>query len=562
MSSSSARFRYRTPSGDEVEIASVDQLSRRIASGEIREDTPLYDAGTGQWTEAGQAPVFRFIVEELDTDGEDGGRGDASSSHGTEPPKPPEGSGPEGEVGEEVRDEAGESGDLPLIPDPFGPDAERAPPAGRPPSPPPSAPPPSTPPFPSSEVDDSSEDEEFGPIMFGDPPPSRDPGTTPPPSSGPITRRSPMEEAMGEGGAGSGARDGDNREGESTPPRGFGPSRAPREAAPVDGLESELAGGRGSSGDSEASSDDDSEPGPIRSRPPPGSGGRSRGRVRRRQGIEVPIPLLLVSAVVLLALGAAGWWWLGGTGASVGDEGRQATGGSETHAEVEEAGPERPFPSDVNGLLAGLMENELDRMTDSVRVAVGVPSTPPSEWLSGRYLSSASEHGDVAGFWMGYGDFMEVLMDSDSTLYVAAARRILDADPDDPASDEIAERTAQLPPNLDVDALLRQVEERYARVADERRDRLAQLRETALAAERLHEFLETNEARIEYSPVMGGGVSRDPILEAVPDAPELRRELERHLDEVFRSLDRSRQGGAPSPAGLRVELFERFSRPI
>lgn len=344
---------------------------------------------------------------------------------------------------------------------------------------------------------------------------------------------------------------------ESSPPR-----RAPRDAEAVEGFETELAGGLPGGGGTVGPAD----PGPIRSRPPPGSEGRTRGRVRRRQGVEVPFPVLLASIVALLALGAGGWWLISGAGAS-GDadtSGPTATPQPTTQPTPEAgSGPaSQPFPTDLNGLLSGLMENELDRLADSVRTESGVPAAPPPEWLSGRYLSGASDYGEVAEFWASYADFMEVFLASDSTLYVEAARRILEADPDDPSAEEIAPSTDQLPDDLDVPALLARVEERYSFVAEERTDRLVQLRETAHAALRLHEFLEANEDRIEYSPVMGQAVSRDPILEAVPDAPELRRELEGHLDDVFRSLDRSRQGGPPSPAGLRVELFERFSRPL
>lgn len=545
-----ARFRYRTPSGDEIEIANVDQLSKRIAKGVIDEDTPLYDAGTGQWNRAGDVSVFQFVLEELGDKGASDpaskGRGDPAGDPEddfefdlTDPADDPA-QGPEARSASPGGMESDASDDdLPLVPDPFGPEAERAGRIGTPKTP----------------DDSGSEGEESGPpgeletgppappprdpgppggIVFGDPPPSRSQPTSQ--EASPRTG-SPSRSDRPDGGA------------DSWP--GIGGTDRRADDRTVEGFEEDLSGSVGI-GQTRPDNDD-----PIRSRPPPGSAGRDRGRVRRRQGHPIPMSGLLAAGVVVLLLAGGAWWLLNGSGSGA-SQGPQANAPTNELTQVPEpAGPDSPFPPELEGALTALMVSELGRLVDSVRVDFDVPAAPPGEWLSGRYLSTASEYPEMPLFWGAYEGLMEELLAVDSTLYLRAARHTLLPEADDPAASELAGLEG-----FDETDLLERVESRYGLVADERRDRYQQLRQTARAAILLHEFLVEHEAGIEHSPVRGGGVSRDPILEAATNAPETRRGMERHLDDVFRSLDRSRQGGAPSLAGLRVELFERFIRPI
>lgn len=55
------------------------------------------------------------------------------------------------------------------------------------------------------------------------------------------------------------------------------------------------------------------------------------------------------------------------------------------------------------------------------------------------------------------------------------------------------------------------------------------------AALGLHEFLLANEDRIQYDPALGS--SRDPVLEAVPDTPELGNDMWDRVDGITASLD-------------------------
>jgi len=66
-----ARFRIRLEDGSEVLVSSVEALARRVQRGDVGPDTPLYDGSTGAWSRAGDAPVVRFILEDIAAEGGD-----------------------------------------------------------------------------------------------------------------------------------------------------------------------------------------------------------------------------------------------------------------------------------------------------------------------------------------------------------------------------------------------------------------------------------------------------------------------------------------------------------
>jgi hypothetical protein len=218
------------------------------------------------------------------------------------------------------------------------------------------------------------------------------------------------------------------------------------------------------------------------------------------------------------------------------------------------------LPPGLEGLASLLWQDlpgQIDVLVDSLRVEAGVADAPPREWLGGVYLAGAGEFGDVVEFWEAYGRFVESLASRDAELLREAAIRILEGR--GPGRSEAAFSTAR---EGDRDRLLAYVMARHERMRDARLDRYLHLGRTARAALDLHRFLERNTDAIVHAPAIGRGVSSDPVLEAVTETPEVRREMERHLDLVFAALDRTRRGGQPSLAGLRVELFESLGRPL
>ena len=63
-----------------------------------------------------------------------------------------------------------------------------------------------------------------------------------------------------------------------------------------------------------------------------------------------------------------------------------------------------------------------------------------------------------------------------------------------------------------------------------------QLRAVVDAALSLHQFLEENQDAIDFEPA-DAGLSRDPILEAVPSTPELGEEMWNQVAEITSALD-------------------------
>jgi hypothetical protein len=185
-------------------------------------------------------------------------------------------------------------------------------------------------------------------------------------------------------------------------------------------------------------------------------------------------------------------------------------------------------------------------VSDSIRVARGLALAPPREWLTGFYLANASRFPGVSDFWDEYRSFLMIMAPMDRAIYFDGVSEGIDSA--GPLS------------GTERDALESYFLERYAVLSDHRNERYGYLAETARGAVALHQLLERHEAEIAYAPALGSGVSADPILEAViPEGP-IRREVDAALDRIFRALDQSRGGGAPSADGLRTELFMAFGR--
>ena len=187
----------------------------------------------------------------------------------------------------------------------------------------------------------------------------------------------------------------------------------------------------------------------------------------------------------------------------------------------------------------------------------GLSAVPPPGWLGGSYLSAASTFDEVSDFWDGYEDFILYLMEADEELHREAARRAW--------FDLVGEEEADEPdgiPDPRLEAFLDGVSERYALVGPARQARYEGRLRVTDAARELHDFLLDHEDRIEYAPALGRGISRDPILEAVPGDEDTRRELDRQLDRLFIALDQTRQGVPPALGGLRTELFHRLREPV
>ncbi|MBT8404738.1 MAG: hypothetical protein KJP18_12830, partial [Gemmatimonadetes bacterium] len=165
---------------------------------------------------------------------------------------------------------------------------------------------------------------------------------------------------------------------------------------------------------------------------------------------------------------------------------------------------------------------------DSLRTVFDVVGAP-REWLTGRYLASASEFPDVAEYWVRYQAYVDELRDRDEEFFRRGFyRRLLNSGIDGPVrSMRLASAT-----------------EEFASQAPAREELYTAMDGIAGVALELHELLVENEDAIVYTPVRPGVVTQNPVLEAVPTEGELRDRLWDTLDRLFEQVDVVR-GGVP-----------------
>jgi len=259
-------------------------------------------------------------------------------------------------------------------------------------------------------------------------------------------------------------------------------------------------------------------------------------RVKRRSPTG-----LIVYAVVVVAVGAGGWFgwrWYQGRGA-VGP----AEGGSEAMSAV--TLPE--IPAELvpkmrelgDAALAGTVRR-MGALADSLHLA----AAPDSDWLAGVYMSNASRYGDVYDYWVGLRELVDTLRAEDAHLFHDAYRQRLD-------SASVTGNTARI--------LLERADSGFAATRGDRRAAYSLMDDLVAAALGLHRLLTDNESEIEYDPA-AGGVSRDPVLEAVPKTKELGTEMWSSVDHITAALDALGTLDKVTTERLTSALFDRIRR--
>jgi len=146
---------------------------------------------------------------------------------------------------------------------------------------------------------------------------------------------------------------------------------------------------------------------------------------------------------------------------------------------------------------------------------------PRNDWLAGVYLANASQFPDIEAYWAGIGDFVDRVRDEDTRLFHEQFQERL-------GRAGIAGDTASM--------LLARADSGFLATRDDRFEAYAEMDDLVNAALDLHEFLVRNEADIEYAPA-AGGISRDPVLEAVPVTKALGDEMWGMVDRITEAMD-------------------------
>lgn len=552
------RFAYIDSQGNEVAIPSVDALALRVELGAIGPDTDLYDAQADRWGPASSHEIFHTLSRETGPEG-----------YVAPPPPPPE-SARDASAGEEV--EEGGAGDTPgqfeaVLPSfdltaDFGGDQEEG------------LAPMADPGTESPEEDVGIEELDFGIGLDAlEPEGERDEAEEP--VAGPSSGGEPfdfgsmdaldLDEAADGGLAQPG--DGDMLDGgmileEPLSDRSdFGeasqgpgdleleqPLSSYSESAPPAWMEQDGPAGFDeddgamdfATPETEGEDREDAEepkapapqgpagpsprPSPVRSRPSP---------PRRERRRSMTAPLLGVLAVGVLAVGG----WLAWQALQTGG------GEAETVQRPPVTLPE--IPAELLPVMREVGEEalagtvaELEAMAD----ASGLAEEPRQDWLSGVYLANAGQFSDVRSYWAGIAGFVDGAREADARLFHQRYEESL-------AARSVAADTGAL--------LLARADSGFLATEAQRAEAYAQMQALVDAALELHTFLVANEGEIGYEPA-AGGMSADPVLEAVPATPELGDEMWNRVDRITGALDRLGTLDRVTTDRLLTVLFDRI----
>ncbi len=146
---------------------------------------------------------------------------------------------------------------------------------------------------------------------------------------------------------------------------------------------------------------------------------------------------------------------------------------------------------------------------------------PDADWLGGRYMAGAAQYPGVRLYWEALGRYVQVMRAREDEVFATTLGAVLD--------------TMTLPVD-DRSAVEARARAGFEAAAPDRLAVYGQLRTLADAALSLHEFLEENESDIDYEPATSG-LSRDPVLEAVPLTDALGEEMWNRVAEITSALD-------------------------
>ena len=107
--------------------------------------------------------------------------------------------------------------------------------------------------------------------------------------------------------------------------------------------------------------------------------------------------------------------------------------------------------------------------------------------------------------------------------------------------------------------LLERADSGFLSTRQSRFESYAQMDDLVNASLGLHDFLLANESDIAYDPA-AGGVSQDPVLEAVPSSPELRDQMWDMVDGITSALDALGTLDRVTTERLLAVLFDRIRR--
>ena len=171
-----------------------------------------------------------------------------------------------------------------------------------------------------------------------------------------------------------------------------------------------------------------------------------------------------------------------------------------------------------------------------------IPTEPRDAWLGGNYLANASQFEDIEQFWVGIERFVDGVRSTDAQLF--HDEYVLQVEAAGVATDTAA-------------MLIERADSGFVASRDGRFEAYNLMDDLVNAALDLHTFLLDNEQLIAYEPAIAG-VSRDPVLEAVPSTEALGEEMWGLVGGITDALSALGALDRVTRPGLFALLFDRI----
>ncbi len=182
---------------------------------------------------------------------------------------------------------------------------------------------------------------------------------------------------------------------------------------------------------------------------------------------------------------------------------------------------------DVSGLVERLSLAEASGFRhmvagmDSLRREYDVVEVPAA-WLEGNYLADATRFPDVKDYWLRYQDFLDAVQASDRALFRAGL---------------VKELRSQGVDGTVLSLRLSQSMREFEVTQPTRASMYLHMQELTAASLTLHDLLVEREPDISYEPALDARLSRDPVVEALPQDTLLRDRMWVLLERIFASLE-------------------------
>lgn len=183
---------------------------------------------------------------------------------------------------------------------------------------------------------------------------------------------------------------------------------------------------------------------------------------------------------------------------------------------------------------------------DSLAISYGLDRRP-AEWLEGVYLANASWFPQVQDYWERYQRYVDEIETQDAEWFRSSYEaRLRETGVSAGAIEGLVERGMS----------------RFYASAGRRQELYNTMHELADGALQLHTLLLEREADIDYEPYSQNGVSADPVVEAVPNDPELEDEMWAIIGSLALALERITDLGETSPGHLQRALADSIKASI